>query len=493
MLKGSWLWLALYLVIAGIYGVALRGYGPSAALRGALVMALFVLLAIGAVRSIFRAQEDQRLIRAALAGAAPVDGRRSAVLGTLVTLGPALTSPFSHTLCAAYSYRIFHRVEIETEEGTGTSIRVDFVGSASSPVAVRTRTGLVRLSPHHMSQGFLPKLLDAPSHIANANDYLQVTRFADRSGLKIADAVSDLQVWNHLAEGGGELRTDWRTAQGRFTLDPQQHTLEEGIVPVDVKVCAIGLYHAAQRELLPQPRKVLKLIRGVPISTGPQARSEARQKVGAAIFLLLASHAGLFLWLGIQAADARRAQAAAAQAARVATTQAAPVSTEARAVAPSPVPTLTVQDIPSPRPTGWSVDLTGRIPRETLAQIDRLGDEAKATGSGELAVAVVDTLGNVPSQTFAAQLYRAWGLDERGILLLVALDYQRVEILLGRDLAHQTGGDAARMIIIRGVMMPRLRANDPGGAVLAGASSAARRFLDLSIPATEPASPAAPR
>jgi hypothetical protein len=67
MLKGSWLWLALYLLIAGAYYVALLAYGTPIALRGALVMAIFVLLAIGAVRSIFRAREDQKLIRAALA------------------------------------------------------------------------------------------------------------------------------------------------------------------------------------------------------------------------------------------------------------------------------------------------------------------------------------------------------------------------------------------------------------------------------------------
>jgi hypothetical protein len=492
MLKGSWPWFALYLLIAGAYYIALRGYGPSTALRGALVVAIFVLLAIGAIRSIFRDREDQRLVRAALAGALRIDGQRTAVLGTLAVLGPVLTSPFSRIPCAAYFYRIFHWLETETDEGTVTSPKIDFLGSAIAPLAVRTRTGEVRLGPNFLPQGFLPRQVDSPSDLANAGDYLRTTRFADRHGLRFVNVLSDIPAWNHLAESGVAPRMDMRTCEGGFTLNPQQHTLEETIVPVDERVCAIGLYKAAGQELVSQPRKVLKLIRGLPISTGPKARSEARQKVGAAIFLLLASHVGLLFWLGIQAANARRAQAAAAQTTRAAATQDAPGFLGDRAAAVSPSRVVTVSEIPSPRPAGWSVDLTGRIPRETLAQIDRLGDEVKARRSAELAVAVVGNLGNVQAQPFAAQLYNAWEMDDRGILLLVALDGSRADLHLGRGLATQARNGAA-MGIIKGVVMSRLRANDPGGAVLAGATAAASRFLDLSIPTAEAGPPAAPR
>jgi|GEM_PF-4530282 len=136
-------WLALYLAIAGGYYLALAGYGPATATPGALVMAIFVLLSIGAIRSIFRSREDERLFHAAMAGKPPVDGQRSAVVGTLHTLGPALTSPFSNTLCAFYFYRIFHTetVEVDTDDGpsTQTLSRADFGGCWPEPT--RRRAG----------------------------------------------------------------------------------------------------------------------------------------------------------------------------------------------------------------------------------------------------------------------------------------------------------------------------------------------------------------
>jgi|GEM_PF-2306777 len=486
MNKGFWAWLALYLVIAGVYCVFLLGYGMETALRGALVVAIFVLLAIGAVRSIFRAQEDQRLVRAALAGRFPVDGQRCAVLGTVVTLGPALTSPFSRTLCAAYRYQIYHREEMETEEGTAMFPRPDFMGTARSPVAVRTRRGDIRLNPNFLEQGFPEGPLDGPSHFANAVDYLQVTRFADRSGLNKVNVLFDIQEGNQRARAGGEVQADWRTSKGSFTLDPGKHTLYEMIVPINERVCAIGQYDASKRELVPQPAKVLKLLRGVPVSTPAQAKSEARQKVGAAIFLLAVSHIGLFMWLSTPAVRAGRAGAALAQ---------SPPEPVAENAVASPVDrALTAGEIPSPRPVGWAVDLSGRIPRETLNQLDRLGDEVKARRSAEVAVAVVPSFGPVPSsQLLAADLFQTWRLDPRGILLLVSLDGPRVEILLGRGLATLDRNRKA-LWIVKGVVIPRLRADDPGGAVLAGANAAATQLLDFSSPVTEPAAaPAAPK
>ncbi|HEX4962905.1 MAG TPA: TPM domain-containing protein [Thermoanaerobaculia bacterium] len=472
-------WLALYLAIAGGYYLALRGYGTEIATRGALVMAIFVLLAIGAVRSILRSREDHGLVSAALAGKPPADGQRSAVVGTLQTLGPALTSPFSRTLCASYSYKISHREKVETDEGPVTRTRTDFIGSATAPLIVRTRTGEVRLSPNHMPQGFLPTHLEEPSHYAHAGDYLQVTRFVDRSGWKMADAVSDVYAWNASAARDGELRSDWRTtAEGAgFILDPGKHTLEETIIPPGERVCAIGLYRAAQRELVPQPRKVLKLIRGNPFGVIAHTKSAMRQKLGAAIFLLIASHAGLAVWLGMAAADARREQAATAQ------TTAPPSpspSSDVRAAVPSPARVApAAREIPSPRPNGWCVDLSGRIPRETLAQIDRLGDAVKARRNGEIAVLVVGTMRNAPSQTLSSELFKAWRVSERGIFLLVSLDDQRVELLLGRDVGTPVNSRVS-LEIVRDVISPRLRAADPGGAVLAGVSTAARRMFDLS-------------
>jgi uncharacterized membrane protein YgcG len=60
--------------------------------------------------------------------------------------------------------------------------------------------------------------------------------------------------------------------------------------------------------------------------------------------------------------------------------------------AAAPVRAITVEEIPSPRPAGWSVDLTGRISPTALFEINRLGDEVKAKTGAEIAVVVVGSV-----------------------------------------------------------------------------------------------------
>ncbi len=152
-----------------------------------------------------------------------------------------------------------------------------------------------------------------------------------------------------------------------------------------------------------------------------------------------------------------------------------------------PARAVTIQEIPSPRPTGWSVDLTGRIPKATLTEIDRVGDEVKARNGAELAVVVVGTTSGVPSHTFATNLANTWGIGERGkdngVLVFVALDDRRIEIVLGNGLASPALQEASAAIL-QGDMVPLLRQGDPAGAVLAGARACARRLLEA--PPTAP-------
>ena len=151
-----------------------------------------------------------------------------------------------------------------------------------------------------------------------------------------------------------------------------------------------------------------------------------------------------------------------------------------------PARAVTIQEIPSPRPTGWSVDLTGRIPKATLTEIDRVGDEVKARNGAELAVVVVGTTSGVPSHTFATNLANTWGIGERGkdngVLVFVALDDRRIEIVLGNGLASPALQEASAAIL-QGDMVPLFRQGDPGGAVLAGARACARQLLDAPTPA----------
>jgi uncharacterized protein len=155
---------------------------------------------------------------------------------------------------------------------------------------------------------------------------------------------------------------------------------------------------------------------------------------------------------------------------------------------------VTVEEIPSPRPDGWSVDLTGTIPSGIRQQIDGLGDQVKAANGAEIAVVVIDSTGGVPSRDFARSLFDHWEIGEsdedNGFLLLAALGDRRVEIVLGRGLDNPANNQASAEILQEEII-PLLRAGDPGGALLAGTRAAARSILNVAPPVAESIAPLA--
>lgn len=78
--------------------------------------------------------------------------------------------------------------------------------------------------------------------------------------------------------------------------------------------------------------------------------------------------------------------------------------------APAASGAVTVEQIPSPRPAGWTVDLTGTLPAALQAEIDRIAGAVREQGRGELAVVVIGSTGGVPHRDFAARLANAWGV-----------------------------------------------------------------------------------
>jgi len=147
---------------------------------------------------------------------------------------------------------------------------------------------------------------------------------------------------------------------------------------------------------------------------------------------------------------------------------------------------VTVEQIPSPRPRSWVVDLTSTLPPETRQQIDLMGDAVKAQTGAEMAVVVVDTTEGVPSRDFATRLFNTWGIGERGkdngLLVFAALADHKAEIVLGNGL-----DDAVRVqesqIIMQVEMVPRFRTGDPAGAILQGATACAKRILGADVEA----------
>src|SRR5262249_9079125 len=253
-------WLALYAALAGAYYVALRGYGPPTALRGALSGAFGLLISIGAARSAVKARGDLDLVRPALAGAPPAAVQRAAVLGSLATAGPLLTSPFGHQECAGYRYRIFHTETVTDSDGTASSVeRNDFSGSACGPLAVRTRTSEIRLAaPLLWLQDLAMHPLGEPAQLANAAAFVRQTPFTTLSLQQMVDTIREpARHPSALLEAG---RIDVKASAAGLDLDPRKQRLQEGVLPAGERVCAIGRYSAAKGEL--GPDRGTKLLRG---------------------------------------------------------------------------------------------------------------------------------------------------------------------------------------------------------------------------------------
>lgn len=145
---------------------------------------------------------------------------------------------------------------------------------------------------------------------------------------------------------------------------------------------------------------------------------------------------------------------------------------------------ITVEEIPSPRPTGWSVDLTGWISPATLIEINRVGDAVRSKTGAEMAVVVVGSVNGEDSHDFATRLLNAWHVGDRtrndGVLVLAALDDHKAEIVLGSGLDNEQSRQTSREIM-QSAMLPRFRSGDPAAAILEGARSCAQRILGVQI------------
>ncbi len=143
---------------------------------------------------------------------------------------------------------------------------------------------------------------------------------------------------------------------------------------------------------------------------------------------------------------------------------------------------VSVHELIDPRPNGWVLDHAGALSVENEGELNRLGERVKTETGAELAVVVVDTTDGVDAHRYALDLAKRWGLGDAqrddGLLVFAALDDRAAEILLGDGIDSDANVRASERIM-RDTMVPRFRAGDPEGAVLAGAKFCAEEILGL--------------
>lgn len=125
--------------------------------------------------------------------------------------------------------------------------------------------------------------------------------------------------------------------------------------------------------------------------------------------------------------------------------------------------------VPELEPTGYVNDFTGVLSPGLVRQLDALGAELKQKTGAEVAVAVIDSLGDESLENFANILAERWGVgdeQDRGALLLFSIKDRllRVEIGYGLEPIIPDGraGD------VREAMIPHLRDGDYDAAIATG-------------------------
>jgi uncharacterized protein len=137
----------------------------------------------------------------------------------------------------------------------------------------------------------------------------------------------------------------------------------------------------------------------------------------------------------------------------------------------TPLPALA--DPTFPKLTGRVVDDAHLLSPEQVAQITQLSTEVEQASSRQLVVATIPDLQGYDIADYGYQLGRAWGIGSKannGIILIVAPADRKVRIEVGYGL-EPIMTDALSNQIINQVIVPRFKAGDMAGGIVAGAQT----------------------
>jgi uncharacterized protein len=135
--------------------------------------------------------------------------------------------------------------------------------------------------------------------------------------------------------------------------------------------------------------------------------------------------------------------------------------------------------------TGRVVDQAHLLSPAQVADLTSKSEALEAQSGRQFVVATVNSLEGYPIEDYAYRLLRAWGIGRKkendGVVLVIAPNERKVWITTG----YGAGGfltDAMSGVITREAILPRFKAGDMGGGIVAGADAIIRQ---MSLPADE--------
>lgn len=127
-----------------------------------------------------------------------------------------------------------------------------------------------------------------------------------------------------------------------------------------------------------------------------------------------------------------------------------------------------------PSLTGRVVDAAKLLSPEQVAQLDQLSAQIEQASSRQFVVATVPDLQGYPIEDYGYRLGRAWKIGQseanNGIILIVAPKEHKVRIEVGYGL-EPIMTDALSSMIINDTILPKFKAGDMPGGIIAGAEA----------------------
>jgi uncharacterized protein len=132
-----------------------------------------------------------------------------------------------------------------------------------------------------------------------------------------------------------------------------------------------------------------------------------------------------------------------------------------------------------PKLTGRVVDDAHLLSAQQVDQLTQLSQATEQASSRQLVIATVPDLQGYPIEDYGYKLGRSWAIGQKGIdngiILLVAPNEKQVRIEVGYGL-EPIMTDALSSMIIRNDILPKFRAGDMPGGIIAGAQAIAEQL-----------------
>ncbi|HPN95263.1 MAG TPA: TPM domain-containing protein, partial [bacterium] len=123
------------------------------------------------------------------------------------------------------------------------------------------------------------------------------------------------------------------------------------------------------------------------------------------------------------------------------------------------------------RPSGYVNDFAGVMDPAARSRLENMLAALDERTSAQIAVAVVDTIGDSYIEEYAVKMFERWGVGQKGkdngVLLVVAMSERKIRIEVGYGLEGAVT-DAESKFIIDEIIAPPFKQGDYSGGISAG-------------------------